>query len=175
MGACLTFAGCAAIRPDGQANCLVAAAGDFDNRFDPPTLFQPTLDHLVDRALDAASLTTDFRLNDQLENCRKLVGFRVYTKPTWNFMVNLKDSKDGITKVTSVSGYTECWGKYIVVGTPLRAGRTWWSESSVVHELFHAMQHCESPPPTDPGYDDDHSNWYRDGIFSAIDYERSQP
>ena len=163
LGACLTFAGCAAIHPDGTSNCLISVAGDVDDRLAISPLTQVELDKQVNKALDAATFTTDWRLNDPLTNCSALVGYRVYTKRTGNWL-----RPDGLR----ISGETSCWSKMITVGS---GGPKDWNYSAIVHELFHAMQHCESPPPTDPGYDDDHSNWYRDGIFSAIDYERSQP
>jgi hypothetical protein len=163
---------CATINPDGTSNCGIMVAGDFDDRFAKPTLFQDTLNALVDEALDGATFTTDWRLNDQLGNCQKLWGFRVYTKPTWNYLVKTSETPDGPLLDTYVSGHTLCEQKLIVVGTPtVRAG---WSKSSLVHEIFHALQDCTTPEPMDKGLDWQHRNWVRDGLYNAIEYEKTR-
>lgn len=169
LGACLFWLGCAGVNPDGTSNCAIIVAGDIDSRFAPSKLDQHTLNQLVNKALDAASLTADWRLNDQTANCQAMVGFRVYTKATWNYSIKLHDGRDGPLKDTMVSGHTHCTLKYLVVGTPERDGRVWWNESSLVHELFHVMQGCESPGPIDKGEDFQHSNWARDGLNAAIE------
>lgn len=178
LSACLLLTThCATISPDGKSNCGITPAGDFDDRFGKSTLDQDTLNHLVDQALDAATFTTDWRFNDQLGNCQKLWGWRVYTKPFWNYTIKTSDTPTGPLVDTLVSGHTMCSQKLIVVGTPniTFEGHTVWRASSVVHEIFHALQDCASPQPIDSGTDYYHSNWVRDGIYNAIEYEKGQP
>lgn len=168
MSACMLLVSCAAIPPgEGFQSCDMVAAGDFKDRLATSGLHREDVNRAVRVALDAATLTTDPRLSDTTENCRMLMGFRIYTMPDEDFVYPY-DGK------TWVGGYTVCLFKYIVVGTP-RAPRT-WANSAAVHEIFHAMQGCEGLPPADTGVPSTgHENWFRDGIFNAIDWAKVQP
>lgn len=164
-----TFCGCAGVPPGnpGFNSCDVVVAGDYKDRFAPSRLTQKDVERGVRVTLDAATLTTDYRLNDQTENCRMLVGYKVYTMPTLDFLLP-QDGK------TWVSGFTLCSSRLIVVGTP--ATGVDWRESSLVHEFFHALQGCVGLPPEDPGLPSKfHDNWIRDRIFDAIDWAERQP
>lgn len=165
MGACLAFAGCAGINPDGTSNCKVQAAGAFESRFDPVILDQSTVDDMVARVLRAASFITDWRFNDQTANCQALVGFRVYSRVEPNYELDWYGTKH------NVSGHTVCALKYMVIGRP-QSGN--WFNSALAHELLHAMQGCESPKPIDEGQDEAHANWVRDQFYFAID-EANKP
>lgn len=46
--------------------------------------------------------------------------------------------------------------------------------NSISHELFHAMQGCISEQPIDANADFDHSDWYRAGLYPAIDQIRME-
>lgn len=156
----LLLPACAAIPPSepGSNNCGMRVGGDFDTR-GPTDLTPEILADRLDAALNAASLTTDFHLMYAEDNCRRLVGYTVYTKPMYGW-------KDPYDRGFSVSGLTWCSSKTIVVGTP---GDKNWNRSSLVHEIFHGMQNCQPPQPPDVGNDTDHANWIRDGIFDAIE------
>lgn len=41
-------------------------------------------------------------------------------------------------------------------------------QSAYAHEMFHIIQGCKAPLPADKGLDEDHANWNRDRIYSAI-------
>jgi hypothetical protein len=163
----LFLSGCASIPPgEGFYSCDAIVAGDYDDRFAKSSLTREDLNRGVRVALDAATLTTDIELSDQVRNCRRLMGFRVYTKKEFDFLAPW-DNK------TSISGYASCQLNMIVVGTPTDGN---WRDSSLVHELFHAMQDCSPTPPEDVGLPSPgHDNWIRDGIFSAIEWSRRQP
>lgn len=63
-----------------------------------------------------------------------------------------------------VRGYTRCSTKEMVVwGYPVHP-----SFSSLGHETVHAMQQCAPRLPVDPGHDEDHADWQREGIDAAI-------
>lgn len=163
--ALMILSGCAAIQPL-TGDCGIVPGGDIDDRLGISTLTQDQINTAVSRAIDGASFTTDFRLGDQTENCRKLVGYKVYTKKTYVF------KSVGVR----VTGITECWNKIIVVGTP--ADSNFVQHSALIHEIFHAMQSCVTPDPVDVtgyGADQDHKNWVRDNIYWAIDYETDVP
>ena len=162
---CLTA--CAGTLPPPSGSCGVRAAGNIDSRFTSDGLTDEIVEDMVERALDGTTFTTDFRLNDQTENCRNLQGYNVYTKPPGAFQ--LLTSKGAIEWVL---GYTTCWQKLIVVSAP---ENKMWRRSALVHELIHAIQKCEAPRPVDPDGDPDHANWHRDNIYGAIDYEMSLP
>jgi len=127
----ITFSSCSTVYY-GQTNCGITAAGDWDSRFAPSWLTNEKLNHWVNVAIDAASMTTDPVLFDQAENCKSLNGFRVYTKDVDSWY----DEWNGY----QVGGITNCWFKIIIVNKPL--GGTNESATSIVHELIHAMQHC---------------------------------
>lgn len=165
LAACLALTGCAGtVPPEGFYSCDVVPAGDYDSRFAPSGLRQEHVNRAVKAALDGATFATDIRLHDQTENCRKLQGYRVYTKATFAYDLTGQ----------MANGHSVCLLKYIVVGTPEPLD---WRASALVHELFHAMQECVGTPPADPGFEQypGHENWVRDGILRAIDYEATQP
>lgn len=71
-----------------------------------------------------------------------------------------------------VEGFTDC--------TPGAKRLFIWDTDDIrqgafAHELAHQLQGCYTPPPTDPEFGpndwwaDTHSNWYRDGIYLAVD------
>lgn len=163
LSACLLLiSSCASVSAEGFYSCDAVRAGDIDSRFTPSRLWQPAVIDAVRRALDAATFTTDYRLHDTLENCRKLIGLRIYTKSTPNW---IRDS-DGLR----VSGEANCQLNMVTIGTPEDGD---FHDSALVHELFHVMQGCEGTPPADdPAYAPGHENWIRDGIFNAIDAAR---
>lgn len=160
LSACfLLLADCAGVSAEGFYSCDAVRAGDIDSRFTPSQLWQPAVEDAVQRALNAATFTTDIRLHDTLENCRKLIGLRIYTKsePSW-----IRDA-DGLR----VSGEASCLLNMVTIGTPSDGD---FRDSALVHELFHIMQGCEGTPPADdPTFAPGHENWSRDGIFNAID------
>jgi hypothetical protein len=161
--ALLLLVSCSGVQPTIDRACNVRAAGDWDDRFAPSNLTQSDVAAAVGRAIDAATLTTDIKLADQTENCRNLGGLNVYTKRQAVF--DLWGVK--------VAGFTNCGLGIIVVSTPETGD--FIHHGALIHELMHALQCCESTKPVDPLTDDQHANWARDGIYSAIDYERSRP
>jgi hypothetical protein len=163
LAACVLFGSCASVPPgEGFHSCDATAAGDFDSRIATSGLTRDDVNRGVRAALNAATFTTDPNLNDQTENCRALMGYRIYTRPS-------AYTQDG----QLVAGHTQCFGKYIVVATPEMGGS--WRESALVHELMHAMQHCTATPPMDPGMTYGHDNWIRHGIYPAVDAARTEP
>jgi len=150
----LTLASCGAHY--NGTTCGITVAGDYDDRFAPSWLTNEKLQRVVDKAIEATSLTTDYVLMDQTENCKAMQGYSVYTKDTvyWE------------SYGRRVAGTTNCWTKIVIVNTPTDGNETM---TSLVHELFHVMQKCNARAPIDKGLDEDHANWYRDGILWAIE------
>lgn len=165
-----TLTACVGVPPGkpGGNNCGIRMGGDATGH-GQGTMFESQLSELVDAALDAATLTTDFRFLDQIENCQAMVGYTLFTMPT-------PDWQSPWYPNFRVAGLTSCVSRIIVVGTPASGD---WRDGATVHELFHVMQHCDAPHPNDIGNDSDHSNWYRDGVFDAIErartYKRESP
>jgi hypothetical protein len=161
------LASCAGSLPPPSGSCGVMAAGNFEQRFKSDGLTDEIVEDMVKRALNGTTFTTDWRLSDQTENCRMLQGYNVYTRPPGAFTITMSDGRP-----LSVTGYTTCWQKLIVVAAP---GNGVWRQSALIHELFHAMQNCKAPRPVDIGGDPDHSNWARDNIYWSIDAEMDRP
>ena len=116
-----------------------------------------TLSNRLGAFLDAMTLTTEPRFLDVTEVCQRLVGYRVYTREENHWI-------DPWGR--SIAGYTSCINKVIMVGSPALGD---WRRSSLVHEMFHAAQLCSpEKPPVDEGTDEDHADWFRKGIFDAI-------
>ncbi len=162
LAACLLLVSpcCVPLPPgEGFQSCDMYVAGDIDSRLAPSGLRREDLNAAVLRALNAATFTTDPRLNDQTENCRMLMGYRVYTKATASWVRDI----DGLR----VAGETSCVFRMITVGTPKDNK---WEWSALVHEIFHVMQGCSGTLPADDPKDaPGHENWTRDGIYRAID------
>ena len=101
-----------------------------------------------DSALWAFRMTNDKRMT----KCSNLKGYKVQQMDTRTWR------DDG----RSVAGLTWCNYKLIQIGkAPLR-------ESSLVHEIGHALQGCSPLQPLNPE-DNDHSNWSDGGIFAAVE------
>lgn len=168
LGACLlALSPCCVPLPPGEGfqSCDMRVAGDIDSRFAQSGLSREDLNAAVTRALNAATFTTDIRLGDTTENCRMLMGYRVYTKSTPNW-IRPSDK-------LRVGGETSCSQRMITVGTPMIGD---WKHSSLVHEIFHAFQGCYGTLPADQTNDQPgHENWYRDGIYRAIDASMETP
>ena len=121
------------------------------------TLTRDQLDRSIEVALRLGLETSDPRLHVGVE---ALDGFSVYTRETHVFDL----------RALQVTGWTNCASRTIVVGTPPSG----WAESSLVHEVFHAMQGCSTPGQIDVTCDKDHANWSRDGLFPAIIKARTE-
>lgn len=157
---------CAGIPPNrpNANNCGLVMAGDFDGNGEG-TLTKAILDDRLDAALSSIVFVTDPEIFDIMEQCQKLVGYRIYTKPTRGFTIP--------NKPYLISGATWCWNKTIVVGTP---DNNDWTKSSIVHEIYHVWQNCNSGDgPPDRLNDTDHANWERYGIYEAIEIARNLP
>jgi len=159
----LCLAGCASIPPtSGSNHCGMLAMGNYDGWHKSSLLTWATLQDATDRALDATTMVTDPRLFDIIENCKALGGYRVFTRdaPDW---------EDDYGRGFRTAGYTFCPSKVIVIGTPASGD---FRESSLIHEMFHAMQNCVAEQPPDVGADTIHAGWVRYNIFQAIDAVR---
>lgn len=121
------------------------------------TLTRDQLDRSIEVALQLGLETSDPRLHVGAE---ALDGYSVYTRETHVFDLH----------ALQVTGWTSCASRTIVVGTPPGG----WAESSLVHEVFHALQGCSTPGPVDLTCDDVHANWARAGLFRAIVKARTE-
>lgn len=131
----------------------ISVAGDHLDPSAPSTLTQADLDRVVALAIKLGNGTSDSRLHDVDPSV--LDGYRVHTMP-----VHVWTLDDG----RKVSGWTSCPTRTIVIGTPPSGV---WEYSSLVHELFHAIEGCPRTVPVDEGCDEHHGNWVRDGLYAA--------
>lgn len=146
---------CCAHIPRTQDNCGLRLE-------DKSWLTSSSLLEAVSQAIYKATQTTDNRLQDAAENCSAMRGYVVKVRPqvTW-------EMEAGKNFVVSVSGVTYCMSRLVEIGQPTDMARG-WRATALVHELFHVMQNCSSPGPSDIDQDEDHANWTRDGIKDAI-------
>jgi hypothetical protein len=63
-----------------------------------------------------------------------------------------------------VAGVSYCYAGFFQINSAPFA-----IQSSFAHEMVHILQGCNSPLPIDKHSDKDHSNWYRDGFYEAIE------
>lgn len=149
--------GCSIIgHPLTPNSCHVNAAGDWDSRFADSWMNPEQLQESVDATLDSLQFTSDPRLQDTQAACGQLAGWNVYTVKaeqwdSWGVMIQ---------------GSASCWNRVIKIHTPPSHR---WEETALVHEFMHVIQGCEALKPIDSGSDEDHANWQRDGVWSAID------
>lgn len=159
--ALMILSSCVAIPPShpGTNNCGMSIGRDFDS-FNESWLEDWQLQDRLDAALDVAARSTDFRLSDMMENCRALVGYKVYTKEgtRWENVAG-----------KMVMGECHCAGKFIIISRSISGD---YRDTSLVHEIIHAMQKCAPLEPLDEGQDKFHSNWIRDGIYENIEKVR---
>lgn len=89
----------------------------------------------------------------RLRSCEVLANYKVEVQPTASWIQESSGRR--------VSGETYCEERRILVGQENI------NESSLAHEMAHALQQCVPLPPRD---NDDyyHSNWGRDGIRDAL-------
>lgn len=66
-----------------------------------------------------------------------------------------------------LSGWAQCDYRLINVHNKDGTAHVW--QTAYAHEVMHLAQGCWSPPPVDPGKDEAHANWVRDGIDLAIE------
>ena len=149
-----------------ETDCGLINDGSAEVLFGPTWVTQKILSRATALALDAATFTTDKRLNDQLGNCATMLGYKVRAHPSAGWSVPFYDYR--------VSGLTFCPEGFIEIDTP-ESGR--WRDSSLVHELFHVMQGCDAEPYNgiDKGMDANHANWIRTGILKAVNDAQKEP
>jgi hypothetical protein len=127
---------------------------------------------MLARTFDAASTVTDWRFNDMTENCTMLVGYHITINPEFSWPDPWNRINPNTGERMNISGITDCISRVIEVGTPKNND---WRYSSIVHELFHAIQKCDAPLPSDRPEDDMHANWVRDNIYQSIDRVNTLP
>jgi hypothetical protein len=140
-----------------HTRCELILAGNWDGTEGSNFLDINGLKEAESRFLAAVPLVSDKSVNKADNACRMLHGVKVFVANTQNFIHPWTLEK--------VSGYANCGGRNLVIGTP-PSGR--WADSSLTHELFHIAQGCEPIQPATDGQDSDHANWVRDGIINAI-------
>lgn len=82
----------------------------------------------------------------------RLNGYQVWLRP-------LDHWPDPYGRYEAISGYTSCPSKQMHIGT---------DKYVFAHEIAHALQNCNALLPSEDGADDDHANWFRDGIIEII-------
>jgi hypothetical protein len=147
----------AACSPGYSNNCNMLIGSAHANWLEPSLFGDDTLQDALTTSLEALSAALDPRLQDPDAVCNRLSGYTLRTHTPQNWI----DSWG-----RDISGETYCRARVIVVG--VNPGQD-WRETALAHELVHAGQQCNSPAPIDPGLDESHANWLRDGIYSALE------
>lgn len=93
------------------------------------------------------------------EMCHAVDGFALYTATVPYWVV-----RNGQT----VMGETICQYAAVEID-PSEFGL-----NSYAHELAHVLQRCDPPAVIDEGLEKTHSDWYRDGIYAAIDHAQER-
>jgi hypothetical protein len=93
-------------------------------------------------------------------DARQLAYFRLYSHSDASFAGGR--SEDG--GILMVGGVALCPQLILQVGTDTHLKKT-----ALAHEIAHALQMCDAKLPLDNGVDYHHADWYREGIFQAID------
>ncbi len=117
------------------------------------TLTHEVLEQALAAAIEAGSWTTDPRLHHQ--DGHALDGYTIFSEETFSFTLGDRQ----------VLGWTTCATRTMVIGTPANED---WSNSALVHEIFHVMQNCQDTHPVDENADAAHGNWWRDSIYHSI-------
>lgn len=86
-----------------------------------------------------------------LGSAERLNWMAVSTRPEVSFVDPLN---------RNVGGYTDCFAHEMVVGV---------GSTVFAHETVHALQNCNARQPAEDGWDFDHANWQKDGLFQLID------
>lgn len=146
--ALLLACGCAQTPPiDCVTRCGLRLAGDVPHIDDGA---QWTCAELQ-RTEDAVLAAFDHQVSDdRFRNaCERISGWVVVVRPT-------------VFVDSTVGGRAHCASGVLEVGalSPLN--------STLPHELAHAVQSCQPLAPVESS-DPDHSNWQRDGIASALE------
>jgi hypothetical protein len=153
----LAAATCAPTYSPTHTKCELILGGNWDGTPGDAFLSIQDLREAEARFLEVAATMHD-KTGIKADNaCSMLHGVKVFVAPTVNFTHPWTLEK--------VSGYANCDGRNLVIGSPT-SGR--WQESSLAHELFHIAQGCQAVQPATDGQDSDHANWVRDGITQAI-------
>jgi len=111
-------------------------------------------------------------LSEKLPNaCREFAGVTAWELP--GFSTKLGTRGDG--KEIWAAGWTECDNRrvsfhagdgFMFKDDQTRLRNAW--NTAYIHEFIHIAQRCFSPNPIDPGQDDAHSNWTRDGLEQDV-------
>jgi hypothetical protein len=127
---------------------------------DPSSWVTPQMiEEFVSEALFAGSNTKDPNLKDSDKFCSRMNGIHVRTEMTWAWYEG----------TSFVDGLAICKFKTIIIGTP---DSKKWTDTAVIHELFHVGQDCDAPKPLN-GEEPTHSNWVKDGLHEQIDLVKS--
>lgn len=89
----------------------------------------------------------------------------VYSRPVCDlrkFTLYTKDVPEWDYYKIRILGITECRLGRITIGNQKP------SENALAHELFHALQNCDSEGPIVQGESEGHSGWKKAGIYDAI-------
>lgn len=113
-----------------------------------------------------------YYLNSKIPNaCREFAGVTAWELP--DFSTKLGVRPDG--REIWAAGWTECEMRRVSFHTgngfmfkddTERQRKAW--HTAFTHEFIHVAQKCFSPNPIDPGQDDSHSNWTRDGLERIV-------
>lgn len=142
-------------------------AGGFENdRLTPPNpeITKELIDSYETQFLDFMSRANiqDGRFLSKDEMCHRISGYNLWTRNVGYWF----DSQLRIW----VGGLTTCWLGRVEVGSRDSNGFHYpISPGAYAHEMSHVVQSCDSTPPVDMYADGQHANWFRDGIYKAID------
>lgn len=119
----------------------------------------PIIQDLEDRAVKAFASDANGAKMNQHDICESLDGYSLFIHP--------EEKWDCDKNGECVAGRSFCVERRVEVATPIEAYSLRYS--SLIHEIAHLVQDCKAPMPIDPGQDEAHADWNRDGIYDAIE------
>lgn len=158
----LLAVGCAPPPPPGTiytTRCGMNYRGLIGTHEPAPRWSETIIQDLEDRAVETFASDANGAKMNQHEICESLEGYSlfIHAEPKW----------DCGPKGECVAGRSFCLERRVEVATPIEAYSLRYS--SLIHEIAHLVQDCKAPLPIDPGLDEAHADWDRDGIYDAID------
>lgn len=152
----LVLLSCATTKPDDicVTTCGVQFVGSLISKEVPPGW---TCDAVKLAEAKAIILYEKYNVSEKdsrfMNSCQKVKGYVLYVQENTHWI-------DGWGR--DIMGATVCQSQAMQVGADPP------DKGALMHEYAHAIQRCETPPPTDIGHDADHSNWSRTGIDDAL-------
>lgn len=99
--------------------------------------------------------------------CRSLYGSSAWEMPGFSSVVGGANAA-GWTRCEESRFFFHTGNGYLFKDDYSRTRAAW--QTAFAHEAVHLAQGCDAPLPVDPGWNEAHANWVRDGLFNAVEW-----